>query len=216
MSIPPEVLAQMRKTFEALSDAFAGMLKSMGKNPMPPETNAQNQSIQPVASQATLPAPVTPKGQPSVLQLLLGAIKTYEGYVPPGGTDAQGNVYIKGSPAYRNNNPGNLRCATGDNKNWNRLAVACANGFCVFSSFQDGYQALENVVRSVAMGQSLVYNAQARTLFGVGDGSELTLAQYFVIRDPVEDGNNPHDFAQFCARQMGVDSSTFQMKHLLS
>ncbi len=156
-----------------------------------------------------------PKRSADLLHAFCLAIQVYEGYIIPGGKDSTGLVYPFGSPAYRNKNPGNLRCSVGDRANWNHLAVSCTvNNFCVFPTYEVGFQALVNVTLNVARAGSNLYNQRAHAL-GLDDCGEMDLVQYFTVRDPSSDGNNPRLFAEFMARQIGVDISTFRMKHLL-
>lgn len=163
-----------------------------------------------------LPIPPQPQGNPDLLHAFCMAIQLYEGYIIPGGKDASGNKYPDGSPAYRNKNPGNLRCMHGDKQNWNYLAITCtADNFCVFPTYEIGFQALVNVTLKVVKGLSSLYSAHAKSDYGLADSGEMNLLQYFTVRDPSSDGNFPAHFAGFMAKQIGVDIATFKMKNLL-
>jgi hypothetical protein len=52
-------------------------------------------------------------------------------------------------------------------------------------------------------------------LFKVPSCADLTLEQYFDIRDPAADSNNPNQYAQYVGRALGVDDRTFTIKQLL-
>ncbi len=161
------------------------------------------------------PVENAPKVRADMVHQFCMAIQLYEGWIIPGGKDAAGMVYPNGSPAYRNKNPGNLRCINASRAGWNILAVGCNNNFCVFPTYEIGFQAMVNVVLSAAQGHSLLYNAHARNDYGLADASEMNLVQYFTVRDPASDGNIPHDFANFVAKQLDVDSEAFHLKDLL-
>lgn len=123
--------------------------------------------------------------------------------------------WYAGSKSMRNFNPGNLRCTPGQKANWNALAIGQFGGFCVFKDEATGMQALRNVTISCAKGLSVVYSAAARH-FGLADSSKLNLYQYFVIRDPANDGNNPTALAERFGHVLGVDPKLFTMEELLS
>lgn len=163
------------------------------------------------------PAPVTPSPVPShpvsadKVQTFCLAIQHREGYYPPGGLAG----YPHGTPAYVNHNPGNLRCGS-DKGTWNRHATASNNGFCVFPDYYTGFSALCEVTRAVCratLPNTSPYQAGARTR-GVHDCSYLTISQYFMIRDPATDNNDPESFAKEVADKLGVPTSTM-MRELL-
>lgn len=114
-----------------------------------------------------------------------------------------------GSTSYTHNNPGNLRCPP-----LNVLADSCVNGFCHFKDETTGMQGLINVTKSCATGLSNTYNIAAKH-FGLASGADLNLYQYFLIRDPQSDGNDPNALAERFGTKLGVSPSTFLMKQLL-
>lgn len=138
-------------------------------------------------------APSTPKG---LLIPFCNEIQAMEGW-------------SVGSTSYIHNNPGNLRCPP-----LNVLATGCVNGFCQFKDESTGMQALINVTTSCAKGLSTTYNTAAKH-FGLVSGADLNLYQYFLIRDPQSDGNNPNALAERFGTKLGVSPSTFLMKQLL-
>lgn len=158
---------------------------------------------------APVEAPTPPPASvpsPDKLSEFCAAIQSREGYFKPGDNPS----YPKGTPAWYNNNPGNLRCVEGNKPNWNRRATtggAAHNNFCVFPDYATGLRALKDVVEAVCLGESPVYNAAAKT-FGHQDGGQLTIAQYFVIRDPKSDGNDPASFAAEVAGKLKVSVDT--------
>ncbi len=162
------------------------------------------------------PTPIpNPKSKIDILHAFCMAVQVYEGYIIPGGKDGSGIVYQSGSPAYRNKNPGNLRCNSRDRTNWNMLATGCtADNFCTFPTYEIGFTALVNVTLSVARGKSPTYNAAAEKL-GLDNCAQMSLTQYFLTRDPSSDGNFPENFARFVARTIGVDIVSFRMKDLI-
>lgn len=178
---------------------------------MPPvEPQAPQTPPQPPA-----PAPQTPVTPPLGAGLLTSfclAIQSREGYYPPGALKG----YPNGTPAYFNHNPGNLRCVEGNKANWEHRAVdggAKHNNFCVFPDYATGFEALQEVVVAVCKGQSAAYNDAAKKL-GLYDCSYLSIKQYFVVRDPSSDGNDPASFADEVAAKLNVPTGTM-MRQLL-
>lgn len=145
--------------------------------------------------------PTEPTAQPtqphSPLETFVQELKSMEGWWP-------------GSASYQRNNPGNLRCPP-----LNVLASHCQDGFCVFKDEATGTQALRNVTISHAKGTSITYNAAAKK-FGLTSSADLNLYQYFEIRDPASDHNQPNALAVRFGTALGVDPATFRMKQLLA
>lgn len=147
-------------------------------------------------------APPTPQPAVSLLTRFCLAIQSREGYCPPGVLAG----YPEGTPAYVNKNPGNLRCEEGQRASWNALAIdggAKHADFCVFKDYATGFDALMDVVESACKGESPTYNARAKEL-GLHDSSYLSIRQYFVIRDPSSDNNDPLSFATEVAQKCGL------------
>lgn len=120
------------------------------------------------------------------------AIKQHEGWYPPS------KDYPSGSRAYRNNNPGNIRC----NTIMNHLATGKdKDGFCKFPTEQIGFQALVRLVQRAVDGESYVYKPH------------MTIEQFFSIYAPASDKNDPKAYARFVAHQIGVEP-TLPIKNL--
>jgi hypothetical protein len=47
---------------------------------------------------------------------------------------------------------------------------------------------------------------------GLANSGDLTLNQFFTIRDDPNDGNNPDQYAAAAGKQFGVNPATFQMQ----
>ena len=92
--------------------------------------------------------------------------------------------YFQGSLSYKNNNPGNLKFAGQSN-----ATGQDANGFAIFPTFQDGYNALINQVRHMLNGTSSLY-PQSMTLVEAFNRYSTTSQDVY--------GN-------FVAQQLGVD-----------
>ena len=93
-----------------------------------------------------------------------------------------------GSRSFRNNNPGNIRyigqpSATGkDDK-----------GFCIFKTYQDGFNCLCEILMNACTGKSKVYYPA------------MTLLQFFEKYAPSSDNNSPDNYAKFVAKRIGVE-----------
>lgn len=132
--------------------------------------------------------------QKSKLDAWCDAIKEHEGWFIPG----QNASYPRGSVSYRCNNPGNLkyvgqRRATGRTPGTN---------FCIFSTYDDGYAELKDLLVRAATGQSKYYKP------------EMTILEFYHVYAPSSDNNTPSSYAAFIAKRLGVDVST-QIKSLL-
>jgi len=113
------------------------------------------------------------------------AIQSHEGWFP-------------GSRSERNKNPGNLRYVG------QKLAIGKdKNNFAVFSTYEDGFNTLKEMIKRAASGFSKVYSP------------EDTLLQFFGKYAPSFDLNDPNNYAQVVAKEIGVDVS-FQIKNLIS
>jgi len=144
---------------------------------------------------------ITPVKQ-NLLEIFIQEIKNMEGW------------YV-GSASYLNKNCGNLRCDPNNKSNWNVLAIGSNDGFCVFKSEEAGMMALRNVTVSQAKGLSPTYNNAAKH-FGLANSGELNLYQYFLIRDPATDGNQPNALAERFGKVLHKDPALFRLKNLLS
>jgi len=100
------------------------------------------------------------------------AIQSREGYLGPC------KAYPKGTPAWRNRNPGNCKGIDGN--------------FLVFSSYEIGFAYLENYIRRVMAGKHKAYPKNP------------TIAQYFAVYAPSGDDNDPVSYANEVAGKLGV------------
>lgn len=105
------------------------------------------------------------------------AIQEFEGWYP-------------GSRSQVNNNPGNLRFVRQDG------AIPDMNGYAIFSTYNDGWNALVCQLRRACHGQSRVYKAN------------MTLLDFFEKYAPSSDGNNPWRYTQFVAKRLGISILT--------
>lgn len=106
--------------------------------------------------------------------------------------------YYVGSRSYRDKNPGNLRYIG------QRLATGKdAEGFCIFATYEDGFQTLEAMIKNAASGVSEIYNPSD------------TILQFFEKYAPTSDNNNPSVYAEAVAAKVGVPVTT-QLSELLS
>lgn len=158
--------------------------------------------------------PVVPVSTPPAdkITLFCLAIQSREGYYGPN----QLTGYPAGTPAYVNKNPGNLRCDPVNKTFWNRKAMGQNNGFCVFPDYDTGFESLKDVVTAVCKGQVSADNPYmvAAVRIGLHDCSYLTIIQYFTVRDPKSDSNDPMSFANEVAGKVGV-SPTALMRDLV-
>lgn len=115
------------------------------------------------------------------------AIQKHEGYFP-------------GSRSFRNNNPGNFRCAQWLMNEFK--ALRCEDNFIVFGSFEDGWKALLGFLRYAATDKLRSYR------------STMTLYEFFSVYAPSADKNNPKAYAEDVARQIGISPFT-KIKELL-
>src|SRR3954470_17835385 len=109
------------------------------------------------------------------------AIQNLEGYFPPCAK------FPKGSSAYHNKNPGNIKCQSVTHS----TAIGCNGPFCVFKDYATGFAALEHNIVNVVKGNAKKY----------GYYPEMTLLQFFEHRDPKPE-NNPDQCALNVARYL--------------
>jgi hypothetical protein len=120
------------------------------------------------------------------------AIQKREGYFSPG----QNPNYPNGTPSWRNKNPGNLKYV-GQKK-----AVGQAGPFCIFATYQDGYDELKSLLtRAATTGIGRYYPT-------------MTLLQFYHVYAPTEDQNDPASYAYYVAKALKVDVTT-KIKELL-
>lgn len=108
-----------------------------------------------------------------------------EGYYAPG----ENSKYPNGTPAWVNNNPGNLVFR-------NQLNAVANGRFAKFRTYTDGYNALKNLLINACTGQSTIYRP------------DMTLLQFYEIYAPSTDGNSPRTYAEHVANDLGVAVGT--------
>jgi len=123
------------------------------------------------------------------------AIQAHEGYFAPG-THPR---YSHGTLAWKNNNPGNIRCAG----KYKAMAEAChPSNFCIFKDYETGLKALKILLTDAA------------TKGGLYD-PEGSLIDFFKVYAPASDNNTPETYALAVARDIGVPVET-PIKNLIS
>lgn len=119
--------------------------------------------------------------QPTIIDSWALAIKSREGFIAPC------HQYPQGTPAWRNNNPGNLRIA---------------GSFVKYPTYQDGWNALKNLILRACTGQSKIYNPEG-TLRQFFEG--VPPYKQFPGYAPASDHNDPKSYAKFVADEIKVD-----------
>jgi hypothetical protein len=101
--------------------------------------------------------------------------------------------WFEGSRSYRNNNPGNFRFST---LLQDLGAVGKdAQGFCVFETYESGFQALRTFVTYAAENRLRAYK-------------NCTIRSFFLSYAPPGDNNNSSAYAAFVANFIGVSLDT--------
>jgi hypothetical protein len=128
-----------------------------------------------------------------IIEALGDAISRFEGWIPPG-VDAK---FPRGSRAWRNRNPGNLR-PVGTNVTFDAqgearqvVPVDDAN-YRVFATLADGWFALRSDISAKLAGSH-----------GLTDQS--TLRNFFDIYAPSDDSNDPDKYTRQVARWLTQD-----------
>lgn len=124
------------------------------------------------------------------LKRLAWAITEIEGWHTPLETKTPG-----GSRSYRNHNPGNLRGSP--------FAAGSLDGYAVFSSDYDGFEALEWDIRQKARGNT------STSLNG-----ESTLSDLVHVWAPASDNNAPESYLKQLCTKTGF-SPSMKLKELL-
>lgn len=129
--------------------------------------------------------PQPPQG--ATLTAMCMAIQRHEGWIlnPP-------------SRSVRNKNPGNLRFA-----NQVKAIGKDDKNFAIFKTYEDGFQALKNMVLNAAKGGSKIYHPTDN------------LFDYFKKYAPSSDNNDPIRYAEVVAKAMKVNPATFRLRDLL-
>lgn len=125
------------------------------------------------------------------------AIKQHEGYYPPS------PKYPKGSRSFRNNNPGNFRCAKWLMEEFG--AVACEENFLVFPDYQHGWRALIGFLTYAAQGKLKSYHPEMGLYNGkFPDEKRKEKPGFFQVYAPSADSNNPKNYAAAVAQFIGA------------
>jgi hypothetical protein len=118
----------------------------------------------------------------TLVEALADSIHRFEGWIPPG-VDPHSP---RGSTAWRNRNPGNLRAVPG------QLVPVDPNGYRVFASMSDGWTALVSDIKAKLAGSHDLTD-------------ESTLLQFFNIYAPSDDDNDPAKYARQVAVWLSRD-----------
>jgi len=124
---------------------------------------------------------------PSKIKQFAEAIKLHEGY-------------FKDSRSYRNNNPGNFKY-TAYTKSLGATDKDPQN-FCIFPSYLVGFNALTQFLKDACSSKLRAYKGT------------MNLYQFFSVYAPAADQNNPHRYAEFVAKYIGIPTDT-QIKSFL-
>lgn len=170
-------------------------------------------SGQPAAIPSTVP-PTTPPPPTSVvdkIKLFCLTIQAREGWYAPGKLAG----YPNGTPSYRDNNPGNCRWPYGAPYPAGATGVD-GSMFLIFPTYQLGFQYLEDITRAVCTGKAPIDGAYetAAKKKGLPNCSYLTIADYFVIRDPASDNNDPASYAAQVAKAVGLPTTAMMLQLL--
>lgn len=131
------------------------------------------------------------------------SIQSHEGFYPPGPR------FPIGSMSWRNNNPGNIRCFG----KYKQKAGRCSDrNFCIFISYEKGFDALKELLTDAATGKSTVYSPDMplfSTTFNASlPRSSKNIPGFFQVYAPASDGNSPSTYALAVARAIGVPVET--------
>lgn len=118
------------------------------------------------------------------------AIKKHEGWITPKDNNSK---YPKGTPSYRNNNPGNMRCT---NLTKELGATGCTNNLSVFPTYEVGFNALKQFLIYACTNKLRSYK------------STMNLLEFYQKYAPSNDGNNPVNYSSDVAKQLGVSTYT--------
>jgi hypothetical protein len=186
-----------------------GLLKARQGPPIGDPAPSQSQNSAPLAVAAPITTQTAPSG-PSVTDLF-NFIKGYEGWAAPGET-LNGVTLPNGSVSYQCNNPINAKWAGQANAVPKTFEI---NGrqeiFAGFNTLEYGTEYGNTCLTEVINGTDEVYNTAAHNL-GLANSGDLTINQFFAIRDDAADGNNPDQYAAAAGEKFGVNPATFQMK----
>lgn len=186
-----------------------GLLKARQIPPIGDPAPSQSQNSAPQSVAPTETTETTPSG-PSVTDLA-NIIKTLiEGWAEPGQT-LNGVTYPNGTISYQCNNPDNAKY---DSQQYATPRTFVINGvnevFADFDTYEHGWRYMIDTLTNICKGTPSIYTDAAQKL-GLQNSGDLTLNDFFTIRDPASDANNPGAAAATAAKALNVPV-TFQMK----
>ena len=106
----------------------------------------------------------------------------------------------------RNNNPGNLKYAKQPG-----ASGADKDGFAIFDTPQNGFNALKSQLMAAASGTSSVYSPDMMLYNPKYVSKSKTPKEtpgFFQVYAPAKDKNNPKTYAEFVAGELGVETTT--------
>lgn len=110
--------------------------------------------------------------------------------------------YKPGSLSQRNNNPGNIRKFETITVNGEKKTLV---GFQKYNSPQEGWAALEKLVKRYLTGTLSVYQSlKWKELWKDRAVKSPTLYEFFQVYAPDSDGNNSKKYAEFVAKETGL------------
>jgi len=186
-----------------------GLLKSRQIAPVADLAPIEPQNPAPTEAQAAEPAP-TSSSVPSVTDLA-NIIKTViEGWAEPGQT-LNGVTYPNGTISYQCNNPDNAKYASQQYATPRTFVINGVNeSFADFDTYEHGWEYMLTTLTNICKGTTSIYTDAAQKL-GLQNSGDLTLNDFFTVRDPASDANNPGAAADTAAKALNVPV-TFQMK----
>jgi hypothetical protein len=186
-----------------------GLLKARRIPPIADLPPSETQNSAPTATQP--PKPPQPSSSLPSATDLFNFIKGYEGWAAPGEM-LNGVTSPNGSISYQCNNPMNAKWANQEYATPRTFEIAGRQEiFAAFDTLAHGTAYGIECLTMVINGTDEVYNVAAHNL-GLANSGELTLNQFFAIRDAASDGNNPDQYAAAAGKQFGVTPATFPMK----
>lgn len=163
---------------------------------MPPNTEEEYRTLHPEPVPPVSPITTT---APDMLTRFCLAIQDFEDYVLPGGKYKNGNVATNGSPSWRNRNPGNLKW-TPYTSSLGKCGKSFSN-FCVFITYEVGFEALKQFVRDAAENKLKDYH----------DASILSFFSHYTAEDYA---GARQAYANSVAQKLGVGLD-YQINNLI-
>lgn len=131
------------------------------------------------------------------------ATQAHEGYFRPG----ENPNYPNGTPAWANNNPGNIRPTTYSKSLGDHYETGARGNFVYYKSYEIGWKALKQFLFDASTDVLKPFRDQ-RDRLKLKSTRELTLEQFYQVYAPQSDGNNPNRYAADVANRLGVPVST--------